>query len=243
MADAGRSSLRFDLSDSEIERRSGHSSGSYPGNGSSPALSPRRASSPQGPGPGHSKQAATSSPTLANLNQPLSSRFSIGKGKDPAAKKVKDKKKGLGSSSSSPTQARICLNDISVEVLGEWETCLDALLKHPDGVELFENFLKSEFSEENIQFWKACERFRTLPEHMVEKEAFIVYEEYVAAQAPKLVNIDYQTSKDIMENMKTPSRTTFSRAQQSIYLLMARDSFVRFVKSEHFQQALKRLKR
>ncbi len=57
------------------------------------------------------------------------------------------------------------------------------------------------------------------------------------------VNIDYQTSKDIMENMKTPSRTTFSRAQQSIYLLMARDSFVRFVKSEHFQQALKRLKR
>ncbi len=111
MADAGRSSLRFDLSDSEIERRSGHSSGSYPGNGSSPALSPRRASSPQGPGPGHSKQAATSSPTLANLNQPLSSRFSIGKGKDPAAKKVKDKKKGLGSSSSSPTQARICLNE------------------------------------------------------------------------------------------------------------------------------------
>lgn len=54
------------------------------------------------------------------------------------------------------------------------------------------------------------------------------------------VNIDHQTSKEIVESMKTPDKTTFSRAQQSIYLLMARDSFVRFIKSEQFQTALKR---
>lgn len=40
--------------------------------------------------------------------------------------------------------------------------------------------------------------------------------------------------------MQTPTRDTFTKAQQSIYFLMARDSFVRFVKSEPFQSALKR---
>ena len=54
------------------------------------------------------------------------------------------------------------------------------------------------------------------------------------------VNIDHQTSREIVENMRAPDRATFTRAQQSIYLLMARDSFVRFIKSEQFQQALKR---
>ena len=54
------------------------------------------------------------------------------------------------------------------------------------------------------------------------------------------MNIDHQTSKEIVEKMKNPDKSTFNRAQQSIYLLMARDSFVRFIKSEQFQSALKR---
>ena len=74
-----------------------------------------------------------------------------------------------------------------MEVLKEWETSFNCLLKHQEGLELFESFLKSEFSEENLQFWMACERFKTVPEHMVEKEANIIYEEYLAPMAPKLV--------------------------------------------------------
>ena len=60
---------------------------------------------------------------------------------------------------------------------------------HVDGIRLFEDFLKSEFSEENIQFWKACEHFKTVPDHMVEKEATIIYEEYIDPQASKLVSL------------------------------------------------------
>ena len=63
----------------------------------------------------------------------------------------------------------------------------NSLLKHPDGVDLFEGFLKSEFSEENIQFWKACEKFKSVPDHLVDKEAAVVFEEFLAPQAPKLV--------------------------------------------------------
>ena len=57
-----------------------------------------------------------------------------------------------------------------------------------DGIELFEDFLKSEFSDENIQFWRACERFKTLPEHSFEKEAEAIFEEYIAHHAPKMVS-------------------------------------------------------
>lgn len=57
-----------------------------------------------------------------------------------------------------------------------------------DGIELFEEFLKSEFSDENIQFWKACERFKTLPKDTLKKEAEAIFEEYIAPHAPKMVN-------------------------------------------------------
>jgi hypothetical protein len=54
-------------------------------------------------------------------------------------------------------------------------------------MELFEDFLKSEFSDENIQFWKACERFKTLPDRSLEKEAEKMFEEYISPRAPKMV--------------------------------------------------------
>ena len=73
-------------------------------------------------------------------------------------------------------------------LLREWQHSFSSLLQHPDGLELFEDFLVSEFSEENIHFWKACEHYRTVPDHMLEKEAAIIYEEYIAPQAPKQVS-------------------------------------------------------
>lgn len=202
--------------------------------------------------------ASTISTTYATSPvKAVSSRFGVGgKSKEggstssggsssgkSAGKKPKDKKKGSRSSasSSSPTKPEgVCLDEINVEVLREWEASFNAMLKHPDGIKLFEDFLMSEFSEENIQFWKACESYKTVPDHQVEREAALLYQEYVAPQAPKMVNIDHQTSKEIIENMKSPDHNTFNKAQQSIYLLMARDSFVRFIKSEQFQLALKR---
>ena len=78
-------------------------------------------------------------------------------------------------------------SSIKLSVLKEWEKSFSALLKDPDGLELFEGFLMSEFSEENIQFWKACERYKSMPDDLVEKEATQVYEEYIAPEAPRPV--------------------------------------------------------
>lgn len=98
--------------------------------------------------------------------------------------------------SKSSIYCRLCLKSklfhlfcrIPVETLRSWESSFSALLAHADGIRLFENYLKSEFSEENIQFWKACERFKTLPDHHIEKEAAVIYDEYIDPQASKLVS-------------------------------------------------------
>ena len=74
-----------------------------------------------------------------------------------------------------------------MDILQSWERSFNSLLIHSDGIKLFEVHLKSEFSEENIQFWKACERFKTLPDHQIEAEAAVIYEEFIDPQASKLV--------------------------------------------------------
>lgn len=61
-------------------------------------------------------------------------------------------------------------------------------LSRTDGKTAFCVFLKSEFCEENIEFWLACEDFKTKTSHdaMVSK-ANSIYEEFIRSEAPKEV--------------------------------------------------------
>lgn len=58
----------------------------------------------------------------------------------------------------------------------------------------FEDFLKSEFSEENIQFWKACERYKTVSDEHLQKEAEVIFDEFISQHAPKLVSLPAGTA-------------------------------------------------
>lgn len=54
---------------------------------------------------------------------------------------------------------------------------------------LFRLFLQREFSEENIEFWLACEEYKKLSSAAKQlPKAKQIYNEYVAVQAPKEVN-------------------------------------------------------
>ena len=58
------------------------------------------------------------------------------------------------------------------------------------GRKLFEDFLKSEYSQENLQFWVACEQFKlivNLNPADLEKEAEHIYQEYIRAEATRQV--------------------------------------------------------
>ncbi|RXN21428.1 regulator of G- signaling 12-like protein [Labeo rohita] len=49
--------------------------------------------------------------------------------------------------------------------VASWAVSFERLLQDPVGVRYFSEFLKKEFSEENILFWQACECFSQVPEH------------------------------------------------------------------------------
>lgn len=63
----------------------------------------------------------------------------------------------------------------------------------PDGLCLFRAFLVSEFSEENIAFYLACEDYRiTKTSSKLSVKAKKIYEEFVCSDAPREVNIQYK---------------------------------------------------
>lgn len=57
------------------------------------------------------------------------------------------------------------------------------------GLEAFRTFLKSEFSEENVEFWLACEDFKkTDSVEKIASKAKMIYSEFIEADAPKEVS-------------------------------------------------------
>lgn len=57
-----------------------------------------------------------------------------------------------------------------------------------DGVTAFHTFLKTEFSEENLDFWLACEDFKkTRSKTKLASKANRIFEEFVQSEAPREV--------------------------------------------------------
>ncbi|XP_035570967.1 regulator of G-protein signaling 14 isoform X3 [Canis lupus baileyi] len=101
-------------------------------------------------------------------------------------------------------------------------------------------FLKKEFSAENVTFWKACERFQQIPAsdtQQLAQEARHIYEEFLSSQALSPVNIDRQAW--LGEEVLAEPRPDMFRAQQlQIFNLMKFDSYARFVKSPLYRECL-----
>lgn len=57
------------------------------------------------------------------------------------------------------------------------------------GQGVFREFLKSEFSEENIEFWLACEDYKKTKSDHLHGKAEKIYEEFVQSDAIKQVCI------------------------------------------------------
>lgn len=59
----------------------------------------------------------------------------------------------------------------------------------PDGLAVFRHFLRSEFSEENLDFWLAVEKFkRTRPPSRMATRAARIYQEFISTSAGRQVS-------------------------------------------------------
>ncbi|XP_070253541.1 regulator of G-protein signaling 5 [Myotis yumanensis] len=122
----------------------------------------------------------------------------------------------------------------------QWRDSLDKLLQSSYGLASFKSFLKSEFSEENLEFWMACEDFKkTKSATKMAEKAKKIYEEFIQTEAPKEVNIDHFTKDITVRNLVEPSPSSFDVAQKRVHALMEKDSLPRFVRSEFYQEFIK----
>nr|AFM85549.1 regulator of G-protein signaling 5-like protein [Callorhinchus milii] len=126
-----------------------------------------------------------------------------------------------------------------LEVL-QWRDSLEKLLLNNYGLLAFRAFLQSEYSEENIEFYLACEDYKMIKSPMkLTSKAKKIYEEYIEKEAPKEVNLDHFTKDIIVKNLVEPSPSTFEIAQKKVLTLMEKDSLPRFLKSELYQEMIK----
>uniref|UniRef100_H0XUD4 Regulator of G-protein signaling 8 n=1 Tax=Otolemur garnettii TaxID=30611 RepID=H0XUD4_OTOGA len=133
---------------------------------------------------------------------------------------------------------------LSTEEATRWADSFDVLLSHKYGVAAFRAFLKTEFSEENLEFWLACEEFKkTRSTAKLVSKAHRIFEEFVDVQAPREVNIDFQTREATRKNMQEPSLTCFDQAQGKVHSLMEKDSYPRFLRSKMYLDLLSQSQR
>ncbi|XP_051870015.1 regulator of G-protein signaling 14-like isoform X2 [Pristis pectinata] len=144
----------------------------------------------------------------------------------------------LNSNVSLPNvQGSMCYSERSV---ASWAVSFERLLQDPVGVKYFTEFLKKEFSAENILFWQACERFQQIPADDLEQLSQIageIYSTYLSSSSLSPINIDRQAQLE--EDVLNDPRSDMFKAQQlQIFNLMKFDSYTRFVKSPLYQQCV-----
>uniref|UniRef100_A0A1A8V6X6 Regulator of G-protein signaling 17 n=1 Tax=Nothobranchius furzeri TaxID=105023 RepID=A0A1A8V6X6_NOTFU len=124
----------------------------------------------------------------------------------------------------------------SLEEVLSWARSFELLLRSLEGREVFREFLRSEYSEDNLLFWLACDELKkeTNPS-TVDEKARIIYEDYVSILSPKEVSLDARVREMINKKMQEPTPHTFEDAQLQIYMLMHRDSYPRFLSSSNYK--------
>uniref|UniRef100_A0A8D3DCD5 Regulator of G protein signaling 20 n=1 Tax=Scophthalmus maximus TaxID=52904 RepID=A0A8D3DCD5_SCOMX len=113
-----------------------------------------------------------------------------------------------------------------------WSMTFEKVMKSAAGRSCFRHFLRTEFSEENMMFWLACEELKKeTNKTVVEEKVRKIYEDFISILSPKEVSLDSRVREVINRNMLEPTSHTFDDAQQQIYTLMQRDSYPRFINS------------
>ncbi|KAJ7332361.1 hypothetical protein JRQ81_014541 [Phrynocephalus forsythii] len=127
----------------------------------------------------------------------------------------------------------------SHDTVKKWAESFDNLITQKAGVDAFTTFLRSEFSEENIEFWMACEDYKKSNDmSQLPVKAKTIYQTFIEKEAPKEVNLDFNTKLQTTESIRNPTLSTFDAAQTKIYALMEQDCYPRFLRSNFYLDLL-----
>ncbi|XP_076062150.1 regulator of G protein signaling family member locomotion defects isoform X7 [Oratosquilla oratoria] len=128
---------------------------------------------------------------------------------------------------------------IDVGPVGAWATSFEKLLEDPAGLHTFAEFLKKEFSHENIYFWTACERYKRLSDQEERRSmAKTIFERHLCIGASEPVNVDSHARQVAQEGLHSPDEFLFEQAEKQIFNLMKFDSYSRFLKSNLYKDCM-----
>ncbi|XP_037069583.1 regulator of G-protein signaling 7-like, partial [Pollicipes pollicipes] len=120
-----------------------------------------------------------------------------------------------------------------------WAISMEETVSDPTGLHEFTNCMRKEFSHENIRFWSAVHQLKKAALSQVATEVRSIYDEFLRPGAPCEINIDGKTMERTQELLKNPSRFTYNYAADHIYdLLLKKDCYPRFLRSEHYKNLL-----
>ncbi|KAL2097980.1 hypothetical protein ACEWY4_007187 [Coilia grayii] len=123
-----------------------------------------------------------------------------------------------------------------------WKESFQELLQNKQSLCAFRAFLTSEYSEENLAFYLACEDYmNTQSSNMLPAKAKKIYDEFIVCDAPKEVNLDHETKTITVKNLENPTTCCFDLARSKIYSLMEKDCYPRFLKSTACQDLSRQL--
>ncbi|KAI5621653.1 regulator of G-protein signaling 1 [Silurus asotus] len=116
--------------------------------------------------------------------------------------------------------------------LEKWAESLDVILNSRVALSVFGAFLRSEFSEENLQFYMACEQYRHSSNNFsLGRRARDITATYIQPGAPREVNLDSKTRDFTLQLLKAPSHNSLCHAQKRIRALLELDCYPRFLQS------------
>ncbi|XP_043266406.1 regulator of G-protein signaling loco isoform X2 [Venturia canescens] len=121
-----------------------------------------------------------------------------------------------------------------------WASGFEKLLEDPKGLQTFAEFLKKEFSHENIYFWAACERYKDTADVNIRRRlACQIYQRHLSTTAAEPVNVDSHASGQITQELLNQAPADlFLQAQKQVFNLMKFDSYPRFLRSDLYRHCL-----
>ncbi|XP_027637695.1 regulator of G-protein signaling 13 isoform X1 [Falco biarmicus] len=126
---------------------------------------------------------------------------------------------------------------VSLEEVLQWSQSFEKLVTSKYGPMIYKTYLKTEHSDENIEFWLACEAYKKITSQRKRiSMARKLFTSYIQPQAPNEINIDSPARKAIIRNIQEPTQSCFDEAQRIIYMHMERDSYPRFLESKFYQK-------
>ncbi|NWT75022.1 RGS13 protein, partial [Prunella himalayana] len=118
---------------------------------------------------------------------------------------------------------------VFLEEMLQWSQSFENLVTSKYGPIICKIYLKTEHSDENMEFWLACEACKKV-------KGFPWPGSYIQSQAPSEININNPARKATTRNIQEPTRSWFDETQRIIHRHMERDSYPRFLESQFYQK-------